>query len=67
MANFQTIETIYVVTMTSLRTGRKYTLPNAYASLVAANECIDECKVSDERRSTTGVWTYGVDTLMLFR
>ena len=67
MAKFTTIESIYLIEMTSLRTGKVYTLPNAYLTLEAAHESIDECKATDERVNQKDKWSYQVKTYLLFR
>lgn len=56
-----------MVEMTSVRTGKVYTLPNAYLTLNAANECISECRTTDERTSQKDQWSYQVKTYLLFR
>lgn len=64
---FTNLEKIYVVEMTNVETDVTTTLPSAYVSLDAAYDFIEECKRTDERTDTTGLWTYQVRTFTLFR
>lgn len=67
MANFSSIETIYVVEMRGVDTDEVVTLNNAYVTLEAAYEYIEECKALDERTDMSEWWTYRVKSFNLFR
>lgn len=67
MANFSSIETIYVVEMRGVDTDEVVTLHNAYVTLEAAYEYIDECRALDERTDMSEWWTYRVKSFNLFR
>ena len=62
-----TFETIFVVEMTAVETGEIVTLSNAYVTLEAAYEFIEECKALDEKTDMTEWWTYRVKSFTLFR
>ena len=61
------LDTIYVVEMFNVDNGEIITLNNAYVSLDAAYDYIDECKGVDDRTGTTGCWTYSVKAFTLYR
>lgn len=65
--DFTIRETIYVVEMTNVVTNVTTTLRNAYASLDAAYDLIEECKREDKRVGSTACWTYRVKYFTLFR
>lgn len=64
---FESFETIYIVEMTGVDTGEVVVLPNAYVSLDAAYEYVEECKALDERTDMSEWWSYRVRSFTLFR
>lgn len=64
---FESFEKIYIVEMTGVDTDEVVVLPNAYVSLDAAFDYIDECKSLDERTDMSEWWTYRVKAFTLYR
>ncbi len=50
----------FVVDMTNVETEEVVTLSNAFVSLHAAYEYVDECKAIDKKNNTSECWTYKV-------